>query len=105
VQAVALESLRRLFRGARAREREHGAVLQPEIVGTLGETLLGEIDGGQELASPLCVLDRLEPVDGPPAHATAAWATGRARGGYSLSIGGVYASPARTRRAAAQPNW
>ena len=64
LQPVALEPPRRLFRGAGARQREHGAVLQPEIIGTLGETLLGEIDRGQQLASPLCVLDSLEPVGG-----------------------------------------
>ena len=63
-QPVALETPRRLFRRAGARQREHGTVLQPEIIGTLGQTLLGEIDCGQQLASPLCVLDSLEPVGG-----------------------------------------
>ena len=64
LQPVALEPPRRLFGGARARQREHGAVLQPEIIGTLGQALLGEIDRGQQLAAPLRVLDSLEPVCG-----------------------------------------
>ena len=43
VALVALEALRRLSRRAGARQREHRAVLQPEVVRVLGEALLREI--------------------------------------------------------------
>ena len=112
-QAVALEAPRRLSRRSGARQREHGTVLQPEIVGVLGETLLSEIDCGQQLASPLCAPDGLEPVGVRPAHATSAFARRSTRRCASFSIGRVYASAARSSapargssgRGRVQPNW
>ena len=77
-QSVAKEPLLGLFRGARAREREHRAVLEPELVGVLRETLLREVECRQQLASPLCAPDGLEPVAGRSRHVSVS-RTGDAR--------------------------
>ena len=77
-QSVAKEPLLGLSRGARAREREHCAVLEPELVGMLCETLLREVECRQQLASPLCAPDGLEPLAGRSRHVSVS-RTGDAR--------------------------
>src|SRR6202011_2219093 len=67
-QAVFLEPPRRLLGRSRARERQHRPVLEPNVMGVLRETPLGEVEGAQQLTAPLGLPDRSEPcLDARPA--------------------------------------
>ena len=60
-QAVLVEPSRRLLGRSRARECQHRAVLEPNVIRVLGQTPLGEVERAQQLTAPLSFPDRSEP--------------------------------------------
>ena len=63
-QAELAKAARGLVRRAGACQREHRPVPEPEIVRVLFEGALGEIEGGEQLSTPLGVADGFGPFDG-----------------------------------------
>jgi hypothetical protein len=66
-EGVILKAPGGLLRRSGAGQRQHRAMLEPEVVGVLGQPALGKIKCRQQLAATLLRLHRLEPVSGRPA--------------------------------------
>ena len=64
VEPVRPKAAGRLVRRAGPGQREHGAVLQPEIIRVLVERALGEVERGEQLAAPLGVANVFGPFRG-----------------------------------------
>ena len=61
-EAVLVKSPCGFLGRAGAREGEHGAVFEPEVVGMLRQPALRKVKRGQELPAPLLEFHRLEPL-------------------------------------------